>query len=270
MYHRRVPPAARTGIARALSKSGYCSRSQAAALVRAGHVAVNGRIVLDPETPVRPGQDRIAVDGQSAGERPRVYFAMNKPRGLVTTASDERGRATVYDLFPQSSNPVEGWIGPVGRLDKASEGLLLFTNDSLWAARITDPQSHLPKTYHVQIDRIADSELLARLQQGVRSGSDVLRARSARLLREGARNSWLEITLEEGKNRHIRRLLEGQGVEVLRLVRVAIGPLQLGELKKGELRPLSPAEKQSIDRALDSRLAEKPQKHDRRVPRNVG
>ena len=239
----------RVGLARTLSKLGYCSRSQAAILIRGGRVALNGRITRDPENPVRMRQDRIEVDGSPLNKIPTVYLVMNKPRGVVTTASDEKGRATVYSLL-ESSLP---WVGPVGRLDKASEGLLLLTNDSEWAARITAPSSHLKKKYHVQVDRVADASLLARItRDGAVEGclGEKLLAKDASILRHGDKNSWLEITLDEGKNRQIRRLLEALGVQVLRLVRVSIGPLELGTLKKGSVRQLTAEEKKTIDRAL--------------------
>ncbi len=242
----RVKSGKHFGVARALSKMGYCSRSQAETLVREGRVSLNGRVIPDPEAPVRMDRDRLAVDGAVVNERPKVYLVMNKPRGVVTSAADEKGRRTVYDLLP----PGQDWIGPVGRLDKGSEGLLLLTNDSTWAARITDPASHLDKTYHVQIDCVASEELLSALTTGVRDGDDHLHARAAGLLRHGQKNSWLEIVLDEGKNRQIRRLLSALDVEVLRLIRVSIGLLKLGGLKKGTVRSLTAAEKQSLDTAL--------------------
>jgi 23S rRNA pseudouridine2605 synthase len=226
---------------------GYCSRSQAALLILAKRVSVNGRIARDPETPARIGQDRIEIDGLPVEKRTAIYLVMNKPRGLVTTASDEKGRETIYDLL----EPSTPWVGPVGRLDKASEGLLLLTNDSEWAARITDPACHLDKVYHVQVDRVADADLLAKIREGCTFEGEHLRAKGARLLRSGDKNSWLEITLDEGKNRQIRRLLEMLEVQVLRLVRTSIGPLELGELKKGAVRTLTAKEKQAIDRPLN-------------------
>lgn len=239
------------GLARALSKLGYCSRSQAAELIRAGHVQLNGKVRRDPETRVAPERDRIEVNGQPARALSKIYWMMNKPRGAVTTASDEKGRKTVCDLLP----PDLPWLAPVGRLDKASEGLLLFTNDSEWAARITSPQTHLDKTYHVQVNRLVQSEELQRLTRGVRVESgEMLQAKNAGVLRHGDRNCWLEIVLDEGKNRQIRRMLDEMGTETLRLVRVAIGPLKLGELAKGASRSLSAQEKGALDNAMRGRV----------------
>jgi 23S rRNA pseudouridine2605 synthase len=237
----------KVGLARALSKLGYCSRSQAAELIRAGRVKLNGVVRRDQETPTHPGKDRIEVDGAPLAPGAKIYLLLNKPRGVVTTASDEQGRETVYAYLPKNLP----WIAPVGRLDRASEGLLLLTNDSEWAARITSPQTQLDKTYHVQIGTIADEILLDALRDGLRtSDSDLLRVKQARVLRQGERNSWLEIVLDEGKNRHIRRMLEQLNVEVLRLVRVAIGPLALGQLQKGATRALTAEEKRSLDRTM--------------------
>jgi 23S rRNA pseudouridine2605 synthase len=243
-------------LARTLSKMGHCSRSLAAVLIRAGRVSLNGRTIIDPETPVRidPGrnpqdwtlQEKIAVDGTLLAHAPLIYLVLNKPRGVVTTASDEKGRATVYTLL----DPGLPWVGPVGRLDKASEGLLLFTNDSKWSAKIANPSSHLDKKYHVQVGCVANPDLLKKVVRGIADGGEHLRAKSARLLRHGDKNSWLEIILDEGKNRQIRRLLEALNVQVLRLMRVSIGPLNLGDLKKGAVRRLTPEEKKQIDRAL--------------------
>lgn len=229
----------RHGVARVLSKSGLCSRAQAAAWVRAGRVEVNGRTVLDPEFPVRQGQDRLAVDGRVLEVSERVYIALNKPRGLVTTASDERGRDTVYSCLEGAGLP---WLAPVGRLDQASEGLLLMSNDPAWAAAITDPGTGPDKAYHVQVDSIPDQARLTALREGIEAPEGRLRAKSATLLRVGTRNAWLEIVLDEGRNRQIRRLLAAQELAVLRLVRVAIGPLELGALGKGQWRRLSSAE----------------------------
>jgi 23S rRNA pseudouridine2605 synthase len=169
---------------------------------------------------------------------------LNKPRGAVTTASDEHGRETIYSFLQKYNDGSFNWVAPVGRLDKASEGLLLITNDSEWAAKITAPETHVDKIYHVQIAGQATPDMMKKLQQGlaVKDG-EFLRVKSASVIRSGERNSWVEIVLDEGRNRHIRRMFETIGVEVLRLIRVAIGALKLGDLPKGEVRALSEQEK---------------------------
>jgi len=237
----------KVGLARALSKLGYCSRSRAAELIAGGRVKLNGTLPHDPETPVHIGKDRIEIDSQPVEGSSKIYLALNKPRGVVTTAADEKNRETAYAYLPEGLP----WIAPVGRLDKASEGLLLLTNDSEWAARITAPETHLDKTYHVQISAIGDEKMLQSLRNGIRtSDGEFLRLKNVRVLRQGERHSWLEIVLDEGKNRHIRRMLAELKIEVLRLVRVAIGPLTLGDLSKGATRALEQEEKQALDRAM--------------------
>ena len=235
-----------TGLARALSKLGYCSRSAAGRLIERGQVRVNGRVARNPELPVRPERDQISVDGEVIQAAKKVYLMLNKPRGIVTTAKDEKGRETVYSLLPDDCR----WLSPVGRLDKASEGLLLATNDSAWAARITDPETHLDKTYHVQIAAVAGERLILSLLNGVREGGDVLKVKRASQLRKGSKNCWLEIALDQGKNRQIRRMFAAVGIEVLRLVRVAIGPLQLGNLPKGATRELTREEVRNLSREM--------------------
>ena len=164
----------RVGLARALSKLGYCSRSQASALIRAGRVRLNGALRRDPETPVLMGTDRIELDSRLVGEETKIYLMLNKPRGLVTTASDEQGRETIYACLKEALP----WLAPVGRLDKASEGLLLLTNDSDWAAQIVAPETHLAKTYHVQVSGVMDAAVAEALVKGVRvEGLGLLRAK---------------------------------------------------------------------------------------------
>lgn len=244
-------PSRRVGLARVLSKLGYCSRSRAFELIKDGRVAVNGSVRRDPESPCQLQRDRITVDGRPVSASAKVYLMLNKLRGTVTTASDEKDRRTVYEHLESDS----AWLAPVGRLDKASEGLLLLTNDSEWAADVLAPASHLEKTYHVQIASVAGDALVGALAEGVKAGDELLRVKHVRILRGSQKNSWLEITLDEGKNRHIRRMLAGLDVEVLRLVRVAIGPLQLGDLAKGASRQLTSVEKQTLDRAMGRKAA---------------
>jgi 23S rRNA pseudouridine2605 synthase len=222
---------------------------------------VNGTVRRDPETPVRLEQDRISVNDQSVRPAEKIYLAMNKPRGLVTTTSDEKGRETVYSVLAKTREDLP-WVAPVGRLDKASEGLLLLTNDSEWGSRIASPDTHLEKTYHVQLGRVADDSLLQAIVRGVRTDAQgCLRATKCSLLRSGAKNSWIEISLDEGKNRQIRRMLAALGVRILRLVRISIGPLQLGRLAKGMYRPLTADEKRLLDRAMTAQS--RPRKRER-------
>ncbi|QWT20956.1 rRNA pseudouridine synthase [Bacillus sp. NP157] len=233
------------GLARVLSKRGICSRSQAEKLAREGKVRVDGKVVRDPEFRIR-GPERIEIDGAGATEAAAtVYLAMNKPRGIVVSASDERGRDTVYSLLEGAGLP---WLGPVGRLDKASEGLLLLSNDTVWAAGITDPATHVPKTYHVQVAGHPGASTIDAMLAGIVDEGEWLKAGAASLLRQGEKNAWLEVTLDEGRNRHIRRLMSVLGFEVQRLVRVAIGGLPMGELAKGTWRHLTATEVEALRR----------------------
>jgi 23S rRNA pseudouridine2605 synthase len=219
-------------------------------------VSLTGKVCRNPEAPVTGNHNRISVDGKIVEAQRKIYLMMNKPPRIVTTASDEKGRETVYALLNrdmcQTALP---WVAPIGRLDKASEGLLLLTNDSEWGARAAAPQTHLDKTYHVQIATVADDDFIRTLTRGVKAkdknnDDEMLRAKRVQRLREGEENCWLEIVLDEGRNRQIRRMMKAMDVEVLRLVRVAIGPLELGSLAKGQHRPLSPEEKRMLDRAI--------------------
>lgn len=244
----RLPASKRHGLARVLSKLGFCSRTQAVALIEAGRVSVDGRVQRKPERPTDAQRERIAVDGVAVTEARRAYLALNKPRGLIVTAKDEHGRDTIYPLLESANVP---WLAPVGRLDRASEGLLLVTNDSEWAAGITDPDAEIEKVYHVRVNGIPDATVLERMRSGIVDAGEALNARRAHVLRSGEKNAWLEIVLVEGRNRHIRRLLDALGFEVLRLVRIAIGPVQLGSLPKGQWRALTETETRALARSID-------------------
>lgn len=243
--HTAKPNLPRHGIARALSKLGYCSRSHATELIRAGRVQINGVVRKDPEFPVRFEADKLLVDGRPIQIEDRVYLMLNKPRGLVTTASDEKGRPTVFQCLDSHNLP---HLSPVGRLDQASEGLLLFSNDTTWADGITDPQTHCEKCYHVQVNQIYHPRWKTQAEAGLMVEGERLRASQLDLLRQGGKNCWLSIVLNEGRNRHIRRLLSALGLEVLRLVRISIGSLVLGNLPKGRFRHLTPEEVRSLER----------------------
>ena len=239
------------GVARVISKRGYCSRSQAEKLVKEGRVTLRGKIVFDIDTPTYEN-DEILVDGLPVTASSFVYFAMNKPRGIVTTASDEKGRKTVMDLFrEQFSKMYPGkqmpHISPVGRLDAASEGLLLFTNDTQWADSLLaprDPSSH-KKIYRVQVSGKPTGEELAQMEKGFNVAPRVfgekeefMHADRVTLISDGEKNCWLEFTLTEGKNREIRRMLAHLGYEVMRLMRIQFDKFTLADLKPGEIRVL--------------------------------
>lgn len=222
---------------RAISKLGYCSRLQALQLTLAGRVKVNSKICRDPHRRVDLSKDKIEIDNQVIQPAEKIYIALNKPRGLVTTLNDEKNRETVYKCF---ENKIHNYIFPVGRLDIASEGLLLFTNDTDFAEKILNPENHIEKTYHVQINKKLDDTIIDLIRKGVKDkDGEILPVKSIKILRIGQKNCWVEIVLDEGKNRHIRRIFESLGIEVLRLIRTAIGNLELGDLKKGEFRFLN-------------------------------
>ena len=264
------------GVARVISKRGFCSRSQAEILVREGHVSLRGKIVRDPDTPAYEN-DEILVDGNPVTASEFVYFAMNKPRGAVTTANDEKGRTTVMDIFrEQYSKMFPGkampHIAPVGRLDAASEGLLLFTNDTKWADSILKTKDDRRKTkdifdchpersetkskdpvtvpshtkiYRVQVAGHPTAEDLRKMEKGFNvpprvfgESEEFMHAEHAVLHSSGEKNCWLEITLDEGKNREIRRMLAHLGYEVMRLVRIQFDKYTLGDLKPGEIREI--------------------------------
>ena len=234
-----LPPLGQVSIPRALSKLGICSRADGVRMVEAGRVRINGKLARNPVQRITPETDRIEIDGEPIVRSERVYLALNKPRGLVTTRDDPQGRATIYECLAGAPLP---FVAPVGRLDKASEGLLLLTNDSRWSSRLLDPASHVDKVYHVQVRGVLDDAGLARIAAGVEEGDtgEQLAVKRIALLRTGSRSgAWYEIVLDEGKNRHIRRIFAVLDVEVLRLVRISIGPLALGTLAKGAWRMLS-------------------------------
>jgi 23S rRNA pseudouridine2605 synthase len=231
---------------RAVARSGAGSRSQAQAWIAAGRVRVNGLLVRDPATWIDPRSDAITLDGQPLRSAERVHLALHKPLGYLTTRSDPRGRPTVFDLLDAD----RGWIAPVGRLDVNTSGLLLFTNDSDLADRITDPRGHLPKTYHVTAQGALDEEQLERLRRGVELDDGPTLPAEVRRLPSPDKRARIELVLREGRNRQVRRMLREVGSVVVALERVAIGPLKLGDLASGASRPLSSHELRRLRSAL--------------------
>lgn len=218
---------------------GIASRTVAAEMIISGKVRIGNKIIRDPEYSVEFPIQNLFIYNQKATNAKKVYYMMHKPKGIVTTRSDEKGRKTVYDLLHSEFS----WIFPVGRLDKESSGLLLLTNDTAWADKIVSPVSKLPKTYHVKVNRSIKEEEIFKISKGLKL-SDKLSYLPINIekIRENKKSCWLELTLEEGKNRQIRKSFEHLGCRVENLVRIRIGKLELGELKPGEFRPISPDE----------------------------
>ena len=243
-----------------LARAGFASRRGAEGLMQEGRVTVNGAVVREPGTKADPARDDIRVDGirvKAPGEP--VYILLNKPRGVVTTRRDPSGRPTVMDLVPGVSG-----LFPVGRLDLTTEGLILLTNDGAFAERVSHPRYEVPRVYHAKVRGLPDSRTLDRLRHGVRVKGHVLVADGARLV-EVDRNAWVEITLHEGKQHEVKRLLEAVGHPVSKLRRVAFGPVTLRGLEPGQFRVLKPAEVKGLLRGEKSRSI--PSVRTRRRPR---
>lgn len=230
---------------RVLSRAGAGSRTDAVRLVRERRVAVNGRVVTDPERWVDPKRDRVTLDGRHLDAPKPVHLLLYKPKGYLTTYRDPDGRKTVYDLLPER----RAWIFPVGRLDLDTSGLLVMTNDSKLAERLTNPEHEVPKTYQVKASRRLDDAELARLAGGIVLDDGPTRKARVLRLRESGGRTVFEITLTEGRNRQVRRMVAALDAKVLKLVRVAIGPIRIGDLPIGGSRPLTGAEVRALGRA---------------------
>ena len=238
----------RVQLHRALSKLGWGSRGQAWGWIRAGEVKVDGRIITDPLTWVDLDRQRITRhDRDAPPSADSLTLALHKPRGVVTTRRDERGRRTVYDLLP----PDLPWIFPAGRLDADSEGLLILTTDAALAVRLTEPEHYIPKTYHVTVSARITPAALNRLRRGIELSDGRTRPAGVRLLSCDPKGSVVEMRLTEGRNRQVRRMFAAQGHRVRRLVRVAIGGYALGDLPPGECRPLDAADRERLLQTLD-------------------
>lgn len=223
---------------RALSKLGLASRTEARALIRDGRVRVDGRPATDPLAPVVPERLRIEIDGRLADRPAPVTVLLHKPRGVVTTRSDPEGRPTVYGCL----EGLEAHVVPVGRLDAATTGLLLLTNDTRFADWVTDPANAVPRIYLVTVRGELEDDTARHLQAGVRDGSEILSARNVEIRKRSRRETHLVVELDEGKNREIRRMLSASGHDVTRLKRVSFGGLELGALPPGRWRRVSPGE----------------------------
>jgi pseudouridine synthase len=223
---------------RVLSKAGAGSRTEARRWVESGRVAVNGQIVKDADRWIDPVRDRVCLDGAKLRSARKVHLVLYKPKGYLTTYRDREGRKTVYDLLPQP----EPYVFPAGRLDLDTSGLLVMTNDSAFAERLTNPESKVEKTYLVKASRALADDDLARLAQGVQLSDGPTRPARVKRIRERGGRTVFEIVITEGRNRQVRRMVEALDAKVLKLVRIAIGPLRIGDLAIGKARPLTPEE----------------------------
>jgi 23S rRNA pseudouridine2605 synthase len=225
-------------LARALSKLGVASRAEATRLIEAGRVTVGGRVITDVQHLVHPERARLALDGRPVARAARVTIMLHKPRGVVTTRSDPEGRPTVYELIGDAGMH----LVPIGRLDMASTGLLLFTNDTRLAHWLTDPTTRLVRIYLVTVRGELDDDTARRLEQGIVIESERLQAQRITIRKRSKRETHLVVELIEGKNREIRRLMLSAGHEVTRLARVSFGRLELGTLPPGRWRAIEETE----------------------------
>jgi 23S rRNA pseudouridine2605 synthase len=225
-------------LARFLARTGTASRRHAEELIREGRVTLNGEAVLEPGARVNPAVDAVRVDGKRVKPSGPVYILLNKPRGVLSTMEDPRGRPCVGDVLAD----MRGRPYPVGRLDFDAEGLLLCTNDGELAHRILHPRYHVKKVYQVKVKGTPDKRVIDRLRTGVFLDGRKTAPAGVYLQKRGERNSWLRMTLVEGRNRQVKRMLEQCGYQVLKLKRVALGPLALGDLPPGAYRKLRPEE----------------------------
>ena len=223
---------------RVLSKAGLGSRTEARSWIGAGRVAVNGKKIQTPDFWVDLDRDKVTLDGRPLGARRKIYLLLYKPKGYLTTYKDPEKRPTVYDLIPD----IGDWVFPVGRLDQDTSGLLLMTNDTAFGDHITNPESKVSKTYLVKSSQPLSDEQLDRLRGGLELSDGPTRAAIVNRIRDSARYTFFEIVITEGRNRQVRRMVEALGAKVLKLVRVAIGPIQIAGLEIGKRRDLTAEE----------------------------
>jgi len=218
---------------RVISKAGLGSRAEARRWIGAGRVSVNGKTIQTPDYWVDFARDNVTLDGKPVRAGRKIYLLLYKPKGYLTTHKDPEGRPTVYDLIPD----VGAWLVPVGRLDLDTSGLLILTNDTQFAERLTNPEHKVPKTYQLKASTVRLEEQINQLRKGVTLADGPTRPAIVKRLRDTAKYTFLEITITEGRNRQVRRMLEAVGSKVLKLVRTAIGSVRIGELVIGKHRP---------------------------------
>ena len=227
---------------RVLSKAGLGSRTEARKWIAAGRVEVNGKKVQSADAWVDLARDRVMFDGRPVTARRKIYLLLYKPKGYLTTYKDPQGRPTVYDLLPN----LRDWVFPAGRLDLDTSGLLILTNDTEFGDRVTSPESKVPKTYLVKANAPLNEEQLDRLRSGIELADGPTRPARVTRIRDSARYTFFEITITEGRNRQVRRMVEALGAKILKLVRTKIGPIEIGSLEIGKYRELTREELQRL------------------------
>ena len=226
-----------------ISKAGLGSRTEARSWIGAGRVMVNGKKIQSPDLWIDPERDHVTVDGRRLTAREKIYLLLYKPKGYLTTYKDPEGRPTVYDLLEDRTGSNERqWIFPVGRLDQDTTGLLVLTNDTEFGDYITSPASKVPKTYLVKASTLLNDDQLDQLRRGVSLSDGMTAPAIVERIRDSARYTFLEITITEGRNRQVRRMVEALGAKVLKLVRTCIGPIRIGALEIGKHRMLTAQE----------------------------
>ena len=234
---------------RVISKAGLGSRTEARKWIAAGRVRVNGKGVRDPDAWVDLERDRVELDGKPLRRETRVYLLLYKPTGYITTHRDPQGRPTIYELLPDEDR----YLFSAGRLDLDTSGLLILTNDAQFAERMTNPEYHVPKTYLVKASRHFTDDDLDRLRNGIELRDGPTRPAQVTRIREAGGKTVFEITITEGRNRQVRRMVEALEAKVLKLVRVAIGPIRIGDLPIGKVRELTPDEVRTLTRPRPAR-----------------
>ncbi len=227
---------------RVISKAGVGSRTDARGWISAGKVRVNGEVVQNADQWVDLERDRVTFQGKPLKAAAKTYILLYKPKGFLTTWRDPEGRPTVYDLTKDAGI----WLSPVGRLDLDTSGLLLMTNDNDFAERITNPDHKVSKSYQIKTSTLLSEEQVEQLRRGVELQDGRTRPAEVKRLRESAKYTFIEMTITEGRNRQVRRMVEAVGSKVLKLVRTAIGPIRIGELPIGKWRNLTEDELRSL------------------------
>jgi pseudouridine synthase len=227
---------------RAFSKAGTGSRTEARRWIAEGRVEVNGAVVRNPDHWVDLARDRISLDGKPITTKRGIYILLYKPKGYLTTYRDPEHRPTVYDLVED----LGAWLAPVGRLDLDTSGLLLMTNDTAFADHVTSPAHLVPKTYQAKAATLLSDDQIELLRRGIQLSDGPTRPAEVRRLRDGPKHTFIEISLTEGRNRQVRRMIEAVGSRVSKLVRTSIGPIHIGDLAIGKWRRLTDDEIASL------------------------